>query len=100
MQKATSVMGFVDNLHNVVQKTARRGRPPKFDHNAVVDAAIGAFFRSGFEATTLADLEHATGVDRSTLYNSFGGKQGLYELATTAYLERAETSLFEPLANG
>ncbi|MCP3938639.1 MAG: TetR/AcrR family transcriptional regulator, partial [Actinomycetia bacterium] len=35
-----------------------------------------------------------------TLYNSFGGKQGLYELATTAYLERAETSLFEPLANG
>ncbi len=84
----------------MVQKTPRRGRPPKFDHDAVIAAAIGAFFRSGFEATTLADLEQATNVDRSTLYNSFGGKQGLYELATSAYLDRAEASLFEPLTTG
>lgn len=84
----------------MVQNTARRGRPPKFDRDAVIAAAISAFFESGFEATTLGDLENATGVDRSTLYNSFGGKQGLYDLATTAYIERAEQSLFDPLANG
>jgi AcrR family transcriptional regulator len=84
----------------MVQKTARRGRPPKFNRDAVVAAAIGAFFRSGYEATTLAELEEATGVDRSTLYNSFGGKQGLYELATSAYLDRAQISLFEPLTDG
>ena len=84
----------------MVQKPAQRGRPPKFDQGAVVDAAIGAFFRSGFDATTLKDLEQATGVDRSTLYNSFGGKQGLYELATTAYLDRAEIGLFTPLSSG
>lgn len=84
----------------MVQNTARRGRPPKFDRDAVIAAAIGAFFQSGFEATTLGDLEEATGVDRSTLYNSFGGKQGLYELATTTYIERAENSLFDPLTDG
>lgn len=78
----------------------KRGRPPKFDHDEVVAAAIGAFFRSGFEATTLADLEAATGVDRSTLYNSFGGKVGLYESATGRYLSLAETGLFAPLLDG
>ena len=84
----------------MVQKAARRGRPPKFDRDAVVGAAIEAFYRSGYEETTLADLEAATGVDRSTLYNSFGGKAGLYASATGRYLEVAEASLFDPLLTG
>ncbi|GJM38231.1 MAG: TetR family transcriptional regulator [Acidimicrobiales bacterium] len=84
----------------MVQKAARRGRPPKFDREAVLDGAVRAFFENGFESTTLADLETATGVDRSTLYNSFGGKKGLYDLATTAYLENADRWLFEPLLEG
>ncbi|MGI9614622.1 MAG: TetR/AcrR family transcriptional regulator [Acidimicrobiales bacterium] len=66
----------------------------------MVEEAIGAFFRKGFEATTLADLEAATGVDRSTLYNSFGGKTGLYESATDTYLSLAEAGLFAPLLVG
>ncbi|MEL7210186.1 MAG: TetR/AcrR family transcriptional regulator [Actinomycetota bacterium] len=77
-----------------------RGRPPKFDHDAVVTAAIDAFWERGLEATSLTDIEAATGVDRSTLYNSFGGKSGLYELATDQYLQQAETWLFEPLLEG
>ena len=78
----------------------RRGRPPKFDRDAVIDAAIGAFWDRGLEATTLPDLEAATGIDRSTLYGSFGGKQGLYELATERYLDTAEARLFAPLIEG
>ena len=85
----------------MVQKAAaKRGRPPKFDREVVISAAIGAFFEKGYENTTLADLETATGVDRSTLYNSFDGKAGLYALATTTYLENAELWLFEPLHHG
>ena len=85
----------------MVQKApARRGRPPKFDRDAVVGAAIGAFFSKGFDATTLPDLEAATGLDRSSLYNSFGGKRGLYEAAITTYLDVAEGGLFDPLLTG
>lgn len=88
----------------MVQKASpeakKRGRPPKFDEDHVIAAAIGAFFHKGFEATTLADLEQATGVDRSTLYNSFGGKAGLYRSATNTYLSIAEASLFDPLLIG
>ena len=95
-------------MHVMVQKTTpisppeerRRGRPPKFDRDAVIDAAIGAFWDRGLEATTLPDLEAATGIDRSTLYGSFCGKQGLYELATERYLDIAEARLFDPLLDG
>ena len=90
-----------DTLQRVVQKApAKRGRPPKFDREAVIGAAIGAFFVTGYDATTLPDLEKATGLDRSSLYNSFGGKRGLYEAAITTYLDVAEGGLFEPLLVG
>lgn len=77
-----------------------RGRPPKFDEQHVVESAIWAFFENGFDGTTLGDIEDATGVDRSTLYNSFGGKKGLYTSATRKYLDFAEAGLFEPLLHG
>ena len=77
-----------------------RGRPRKFDEEHVIESSIWAFFAKGFEGTTLGDLEEATGVDRSTLYNSFGGKKGLYTSATTKYLDFAEAGLFEPLLVG
>ncbi len=88
----------------MVQKASatskKRGRPAKFDRQQVVLSAINAFFDKGYEATTLGDLEEATGVDRSTLYNSFGGKAGIYSSATSAYLAMAETGLFGPLRDG
>ena len=88
----------------MVQKTSptpkKRGRPPKFDREEVIRAAITAFFHAGYEATTLAEIEAATGVDRSTLYNSFGGKAGLYQSATRTYLAMAEATLFQPLLEG
>ena len=84
----------------VEKTTPRRGRPPKFDPELVIDGATTAFFAKGFEATTLTDLEAATGVDRSTLYNSFGGKNGLYHRATARYLERAASGLFDVLNDG
>lgn len=87
-------------MQNARSEPRKRGRPPKFDHDQVVEDAIGAFFRKGFDATTLADLEAATGVDRSTLYNSFGGKTGLYESATNTYIAIAEAGLFAPLLVG
>ena len=76
------------------------GRPPEFDRKAVISAAVQTFWSKGFKATTLDDIEEATGVDRSTLYKSFGGKKGLYESASTAYVTLAEEQLFDPLHNG
>lgn len=77
-----------------------RGRPPEFTRAAVVAAAVDVFWSKGFKGATLDDLEAATGVDRSSLYNSFGGKNGLYRSAAAAYVAQADLQLFEPLHHG
>jgi TetR/AcrR family transcriptional repressor of nem operon len=87
-------------VQNASPTSKQRGRRPGFDRDAVVAAAIVAFWDKGFEATTLSDLEAATGADRSSIYNSFGGKDGLYRSAAAAYVDSAEEVLFEPLYKG
>jgi TetR/AcrR family transcriptional repressor of nem operon len=88
----------------MVQKASlnpkRLGRQPDFDRDAVIAAAVDAFWQKGFAATTLSDLEAATGIDRSTIYNSFGGKDGLYHSATAAYVDRSTEVLFDVLHTG
>jgi AcrR family transcriptional regulator len=79
---------------------SRPGRRPGFDREAVISAAIAPFWSKGFEATTLEELEAATGVDRSTIYNSFGGKKGLHYSAAMAYVDLSQDRLFAPLTTG
>jgi len=78
----------------------RLGRRPGFARETVISAAIAPFWSKGFEATTLEELEAATGVDRSTIYNSFGGKTGLHHSAAMAYVDLSQDRLFEPLVHG
>ncbi len=76
------------------------GRPPEFDRDEVLTAAVFAFWGGGYKATTVGDLERATGVDRSTLYKSFGGKDGLYRSAADTYIAMATEQLFSKLHDG
>lgn len=78
----------------------RRGRPPAYDRDAVLAGALSAFWTNGVAHTTLRDLEDATGADRSTLYNSFGGRAGLHRSAAAAYVDRLAQELFAPMADG
>ncbi|MEE8601835.1 TetR/AcrR family transcriptional regulator [Euzebya tangerina] len=87
-------------VQNATDGLPARGRPPSFDRPAVIDAALRAFWPAGAGGTTVADLERATGVDRSSLYNSFGGKGGLHRAAAEAYVGRVEAGLFAPLRDG
>lgn len=76
------------------------GRPPEFDRDQVLTAAVFAFWTGGYKATTVGDLEQATGIDRSTLYKSFGGKEGLYRSAAETYIAMASEQLFSKLHDG
>ena len=57
---------------------AVRGRPRQFDPDVVLAQARELFLRKGFSATSLDDLEQATGLARPSLYAAFGDKQALY----------------------
>jgi len=63
------------------------GRTQEFDTVAVVQAARDVFWDRGFEAASLADLEEATGLRRSSLYHAFDSKRGLFDAAVQDYLD-------------
>jgi TetR/AcrR family transcriptional regulator, copper-responsive repressor len=61
---------------------------PKFDEGAVIAAAARVFWRHGYAAASLNELTEATGLSRSSLYQRFGDKDGLFREALASYTER------------
>ena len=61
---------------------------PQFDEAAVIAAAVRVFWRHGYAAASISDLTEATGLSRSSLYQRFGDKDGLFREALRAYTER------------
>lgn len=68
-----------------------------YSTDAVVEAAKDAFWRLGYEGTAISDLEAATGLSRSSLYQAFGSKQRLFAASLDAYIRGFITPLLEPL---
>lgn len=58
---------------------------PHFDLGDAADAAMRVFWRKGYTATSVQDLVDATGLSRSSLYNTFEGKHGLFQFALKRY---------------
>ena len=76
----------------------RLGRPREFDEDEVLDAALDAFWRKGFEATSMADLIAATGLHKGSLYKAFGDKRSLFLATLRRYLDGGLAKLGETLA--
>lgn len=74
-----------------------RGRPRGFDADVVLDRAVDAFWATGFAATSVSDLERATGLRRASLYGAFGDKQQLYLAALERYRRREGDRLYAGL---
>ena len=62
-------------------------RPRTFDEDRAVDAAMRTFWANGYEATTTEDLCAATGLGRSSIYNTFTSKHELFRRALLHYVE-------------
>jgi AcrR family transcriptional regulator len=52
---------------------------------------LEVFYRKGFDATSLRDIEEATGLHPGSLYSAFGSKDGLF----TAVLDRYRNEVVE-----
>jgi len=61
------------------------GRPRQFSEERAVDAAMRVFWSQGYEATSTQDLCVATGLGRSSIYNTFHSKHDLFTLALEHY---------------
>lgn len=70
-----------------------RGRPPEFDPELALDAAMEVFWSKGYEATSMSDLLDAMALSKSSLYQAFGGKRQLFKRCLTRYQERFSDGL-------
>lgn len=68
-----------------------------FDRAQVIHGARTVFWSKGFEAAAIPELEVATGLSRSSIYNSFGSKRGLFDAAVHSYLEEIVRPRLMPL---
>lgn len=64
------------------------GRHREFDVEEALDAALGVFWRKGYEGASYADLTEACGVERPALYSAFGNKEALFRKALDRYYAR------------
>ncbi|MGW7088243.1 TetR/AcrR family transcriptional regulator [Streptomyces sp. NPDC054871] len=62
-------------------------RPRTFDEERALDAAMHAFWVNGYEATSTQDLCEATGLGRSSIYNTFSSKHELFQRALARYMD-------------
>jgi len=58
-----------------------------FDEAEVLQKATELFWTKGYNATSMDELTKVTGLSRSSIYNSFGGKHELFMRCLRLYLD-------------
>lgn len=69
-----------------------------FDPDAAMETVVRLFWRQGLASTGIQDVVTATGLNRSSLYATFGGKQDLYRAALRRYITGRSQPAFRRLA--
>jgi TetR/AcrR family transcriptional repressor of nem operon len=71
----------------------------QFDRDVVLDRAMALFWRRGYEATSIQELVDATGINRGSIYGTFGDKQGLFLAALDHYWEKIAKPMMAELSD-
>ena len=61
------------------------GRPRQFQRDAVLDRAMRVFWSRGYEAASIEQLVTRMGIQRGSLYATFGDKRALFFAAIERY---------------
>jgi TetR/AcrR family transcriptional repressor of nem operon len=69
----------------------------RFDRDEVLDLAMALFWERGYEATSIQDLVEATGVNRGSLYATFGNKKRLFLAVLDQYADKVGKPLMAQL---
>jgi TetR/AcrR family transcriptional repressor of nem operon len=64
-----------------------------FDEQAALQQATELFWTKGYNGTSIDELTKATGLSRSSIYNTFGGKHELFMRSLRFYLDDQQRQL-------
>lgn len=73
---------FIFLYQSLQNKLKVRGRPTIYDDSNIIKKAQEIFWQKGYSATSLSDLQKATGAGAGSFYNTFkGGKKEIFQKA-------------------
>lgn len=73
------------------------GRPKEFDPDHALSRAMELFWERGYQGTSMQDLVEHMGINRGSLYDTFGGKRALFQAALERYCAQYITALVTSL---
>lgn len=73
------------------------GRKLEFDAERALHKAMKLFWRKGYEETSMQDIVNELGINRFSVYNTFGDKKALFLKSFAHYRETVLAFLLEPL---
>lgn len=72
----------------------------QFDADDVLDKAMQTFWACGYEATSMQDLVDRTGINRGSLYATYGDKRALFLSALRLYEDKVRRKMLADLEAG
>lgn len=73
-------------------------RPLQFDRDTVLRQALDVFWKKGYDGASVQNLVEATGLNRGSLYNSFGDKATLFAEVMALYFAISPTRVLSDAA--
>lgn len=74
-------------------------RTKNFDETRALESAMLLFWKKGYSATSMKELEQVMGLTITSIYNAFGNKRALFEKALNYYLQHILIKFIESLEN-
>jgi TetR/AcrR family transcriptional repressor of nem operon len=75
-------------------------RPKAYDPDQALNKAMHLFWKDGYERTSIPRLESQLGINRFSIYSSFGSKRRLFLKSLQSYTDMLIDRLVEPLESG
>lgn len=72
-------------------------RIKNFNETKVLESAMLLFWKKGYSATPMKELEQVMGLKITSIYNAFGNKRALFEKALNHYLQHVLIKFLESL---
>ena len=72
-------------------------RTKSFNEDVVLKKAVDLFWKKGYNGTSIQDLVDHLGINRASIYSTFGNKEALFQKAFTQYQEESHKGVMSML---